>query len=232
MSWIEHTYPDTSALVTQVSHIFEEAARQAIAQRGCAFFSLAGGRTPLPIYAHLASAGLNGPLLALPGDDRCVPHDHPACNWRNLRDAFYTDPQIQVQPLTTVDGASEASLTQSQHFLAQHPEAFDAVLIGMGADGHFASLFPGAANLQQGLARDSGLAVIATTPNPLPPEAPFSRISLTLPRLLHAREVHVVVTGQDKYNILQQAKQNASAPYPIATLLHASPTPTHIHWSP
>ena len=136
-----------------------------------------------------------------------------------------------LEPVTAVDGDIDASLAQARSLLATHPQPFDAVLLGMGADGHFASLFPGAANLADGLALDSGADAIATLPDPLPPEAPFARISLTLPRLLRARAVHLVASGHDKRAILRRAQQEPQAPYPVATLLHA-PASIHIHWSP
>jgi 6-phosphogluconolactonase len=244
MGWIERDYADAATLIAGVTAEFEAACREAIAARGAAFLALAGGRTPLPVYAHLANAQLGGSITAIPTDERCVPHDHPACNLRNLRDAFALARQsreggnddalsahIDVQPLTAIDGDIEASLTQTRAWLAAHPEPFDAVLLGMGADGHFASLFPGAANLADGLVMDSGCGAIATLPDPLPPEAPFARISLTLPRLLRARAVHLVVTGHDKRSVLRRAQQDPHAPYPVASLLHAG-SPIHIHWSP
>lgn len=233
MPWVEHDYPDVATLVAQVSAQFERVCREAIAARGRALLSLAGGRTPLPVYAHLASAALGGDIIALPGDERCVPHTHAACNLRNLRAAFSADPAITVQPLTSADGDVAASLALACNWLTAHPEPFDAALIGMGGDGHFASLFPGAANVADGLALNSGIDAIATTPKPLPPEAPFARISLTLPRLLRAGAIHLVVTGEDKRRVLREAQNNPQALYPVATLLHAAhATPIHIHWSP
>ena len=282
MGWIEHDYPDAQTLVARVSATLEATCRQALAARSHAVLALAGGRTPLPVYAHLANAGLAGRILALPTDERCVPHDHPACNLRNLREAFdnaalalvrhsrvggnpasdlsrqqqeldsrlrgnddqspygndgalsrHADTGIDVHPLTTAEGDVDASLALARTWLAAHPQPFDAVLLGMGADGHFASLFPGAANLAEGLAPHSGADAIATLPDPLPPEAPFARISLTLPRLLHAGDVHLVVGGQDKRAVLRRAQQDPHAPFPVAALLHAAQAhPIHIHWSP
>ncbi|MDE2408280.1 MAG: 6-phosphogluconolactonase [Xanthomonadaceae bacterium] len=233
MGWIEHDYPDTQALIASVSTSLEAVCRAALSARSHAFLSLAGGRTPLPVYAHLAGALLGGRIDVVPTDERCVPHDHPACNLRNLRAAFALDARFDVSPLTTAEGDGEGSLALARTWLAAHPQPFDAVLLGMGADGHFASLFPGAANVQDGLAPDSGVDAIATLPDPLPPEAPFPRISLTLPRLLHAQEVHLVVTGHDKRRVLRQAQQDPQSPHPVAALLQAAQAhPIHIHWSP
>ncbi len=238
MPWIEHDHADVGALIGHVADAFVDACRTAINARGQAWLALAGGRTPLPVYARLAEVGLGGVVSAIPTDERCVPHDHPACNLRALREAFAADPNIVANALTREDGDEAGSLAQARSLLALNPQPFDAVLLGMGADGHFASLFPGAANLGEGLCMDSGVAAIATLPHPLPAEAPFSRISLTLPRLLYARDVHLVVTGEDKRRVLRQAQRdNAGSAilaghFPVAALLHAPGHHIHIHWSP
>ncbi|MBP9697257.1 MAG: 6-phosphogluconolactonase, partial [Thermomonas sp.] len=99
-------------------------------------------------------------------------------------------------------------------------------------DGHFASLFPGAANLAEGLAMESGIDAIATLPEPLPAEAPFARISLTLPRLLRARTILLVATGEDKRRVLRQARQQDRGGHPVAALLHARDHRVQVHWSP
>lgn len=226
MGWIEHDYPDAGAQIAQVADAFDDACAEAIRARGSAWLALAGGRTPLPVYARLAASAYARRIIAIPTDERCVPHEHPNCNLRALRDAF-GESGIETLPLTGADGLPEMAP------LAAHARMFDAVLLGMGADGHFASLFPGAANLADGLALDSGLEAIATLPDPLPPEAPFARVSLTLPRLLHARQVHLVVTGEDKRRVLRQAQQqDGGHGYPVAALLHARDHHVRIHWSP
>jgi 6-phosphogluconolactonase len=167
-----------------------------------------------------------------------VPHAHPACNLRALREAVAASPAIVANGLTVEDGDEAASLRQAQALLALNAQPFDAVLLGMGADGHFASLFPGAASLAEGLAMEGGIAAIATLPDPLPPEAPFARISLTLPRLLHARTILLVVTGEDKRRVLRQAQQQDhgdaafAGSVPVAALLHARDHRVQIHWSP
>ena len=232
MPWIGHDHADVGALVAHVTEVFVDACREAIHARGQAWLALAGGRTPLPVYARLAEVGLGGGVSAIPTDERCVPHEHPACNLRALREAFAADANIVGNPLTREDGDVDASLAQARALLAVNPQPFDAVLLGMGADGHFASLFPGAANLAEGLATESGIDALATLPDPLPPEAPFARISLTLPRLLHAKQIHLVVTGADKRAVLRHAQAHPDSAFPVDALLHAPGHHVHIHLSP
>ncbi len=235
MSPNEHarSYADAARLLEAVGDALEQACRSAIRARGAAWLALAGGRTPLPVYARLARTAFDGRIDALPTDERCVPHDHPACNLRQLRTAFGDSPAMRLHPITRADGDVAASLALAQATLAERPGDFDAVLLGMGADGHIASLFPGAANLAQGMAPGSGIDALATVPDPLPPEAPFARISLTLPRLLRAREIHLVVTGEEKRAVLQRVLREPQGGLPVCGLLQApSPPPIHIHWSP
>lgn len=233
MGWVEHEHAGTDALVERVAQELRDTCDEAIRARGAAWLALAGGRTPLPIYARLATSYFAGGINAIPTDERCVPHVHPACNLRALRAAFAGNAAISAVGITREDGDEAASLAQARRLLAVNAQPFDFVLLGMGGDGHFASLFPGAANLDEGLATGSGLDAIATLPDPLPPEAPFARISLTLPRLLHARTIHLVVTGEDKRRVLRQAQQqDKGTGYPVAELLHARDHRLQIHWSP
>lgn len=233
MPWIEHDYASSEALVTQLVDVLAHACNRASGEARSAWLALAGGRTPLPIYAALATALPSTSMTVVTTDERCVPHSHPASNATALRTSFAAHPGIVVNPLTREDGDERASLKQTLAMLALNPQPFDAVLLGMGTDGHFASLFPGAANLAEGLALDSHRDAIATLPEPLPPEAPFARISLSLPRLLHAREVHLVVTGAEKRRVLRQVQHEGlvGSPYPVAALLNARDHRVQVHWS-
>lgn len=238
MPWIEHDHASKDALVAHVVDALVDACSKASRRQQPAWLALAGGHTPLPIYAALAKALPDASMTLVPTDERCVPHVHPACNAGALRAAFAGHAGTVVNPLTREDGDEAASIAQARALLAVNAQPFDAVLLGMGADGHFASLFPGAANLDSGLKLETGLDAISTLPDPLPADAPFARISLTLPRLLHARSIHLVITGDAKRLVMRRAQQAGHDPHlhPVAALLQAREprlhAPVQIHWSP
>ncbi len=235
MAWVEHHYTDRDALTHAVADILRAECAKALDARGSAALALAGGSTPFPIYRALAAAPLDwSRATILPGDDRCVAHDHPASNLRALREAFTATSGLRILPLTAEDGDPVASLAVARAALAPlHAVALDAVMLGMGEDAHTASLFPGVAALPAALAADAAEDAFAIVPDPLPPEAPFPRITLGLARLLRARSLHLLVTGARKREVLRAA-QAAYDPLrmPISAVLHAPDTTVHIHWSP
>lgn len=139
--------------------------------------TIPGGATPFPILAELAKLDLPFARLAVwPGDDRIVPEDHPASNVGRIRAA--------LAPL----GARIVALTEDAT-----PPHFALTWLGMGADGHIASLFP-----NTDPRADDPLAIRRLTPDPLPPEAPFDRLSLTIPALLNSDALLFVIRGPDK----------------------------------
>ena len=176
----------------------------ALASRdGPVTITVPGGSTPFPIIAKLLEADLDwSRLVVWPGDDRIVPEDHEASNTGKLRALF--------EPA----GAEVVTLS----IMEQVPH-FDLAWLGMGADGHIASLFP---NTDPQL--DEPRRIIRLTPDPLPPEAPFDRISLTLPSLLNSGEIAFVIRGQDKRDVFDQAAAGNSD-LPVARLLAGAKQP-------
>lgn len=172
--------------------------------------ALPGGSTPFPILAQLADRDIEwGRILAYPTDDRLVPADHPASNTGKLRHL--------LEPLgARVCGLDEvAPLSEPVPGGATLP-SFALVWLGMGADGHVASLFP---NINPRV--DDSQWIRRLTPDPLPPEAPFDRITLTIPALLNAEELLFVMRGADKRRVLDAAMVGASD-LPVARLLGAA----------
>ena len=233
MGWSEYAYRDGAKLAAALCEGLRAQIEEALAARGPAVLALAGGRTPLPIYAQLAQAALEwGRVTLLPTDERCVPHGHPACNLNALQDAFAPAAGVHWLSLSVPDGDPARSEAQAREALRACTEPFDAVLLGMGNDLHTASLFPAAAQLAAGLAPDAPDALRVDPPS-LPPEAPYPRISLSAARIKRARAVHLVIQGEAKLEALRRAQHlHDVLTAPIAAFLHADDLRLHIHWSP
>ena len=165
--------------------------------------AIPGGSTPFPILAELAGHALDWPRLCIwPTDDRLVPEDQPASNVGRIRAALE---QLGARVTALSTGAV--------------PPHFALVWLGMGEDGHIASLFP---NTNPRL--DDPLPVRQLTPDPLPPEAPFVRLSLTMPALLDCGELLFVIRGEAKRALFAAAMQREND-LPVARLLGAAHQP-------
>lgn len=178
-------------------------AERFAAGEGPVTITVPGGSTPFPIIGHLLGRALAWERLVVwPNDDRAVPEDHPASNTGKLRALF--------------DRAGAEVVTLSE--MEQVPR-FALAWLGMGADGHIASLFP-----NTDPRADDPRRIVRLTPDPLPPEAPFDRISLTIPALLASDEMAFVIRGADKRAVLDSALSGESD-LPVARLLAAATQP-------
>lgn len=165
--------------------------------------SVPGGSTPFPILAELAHAPLDWSRIAVwPGDDRIVEESHAASNVGRIR-ALLEPAGARIVPL-----AEDAQ-----------PPHFALVWLGMGGDGHVASLFPNTDPRADDVARLRRL-----TPDPLPPEAPFDRLSLTMPALLDSDRLLFVIRGADKRALFEEAGAGGND-LPVARLLAAARQP-------
>lgn len=179
---------------------FAARLRAALAVSPTIAVTVPGGSTPFPIFDRLANEDLPwGRVAVWPGDDRIVAEDHPASNVGKIR--------ARLEPA----GARIVPLTED----AQPPH-FAIAWLGMGGDGHVASLFP---NTDPRI--DDPQAVRRLTPDPLPPEAPFDRLSLTIPALLDSDELVFVIRGADKRAIFEAATRGEHD-LPVARLLGAA----------
>jgi 6-phosphogluconolactonase len=162
-----------------------------------------GGSTPFPILSALAGRPLDWRRVTVwPTDDRLVPENHPASNVGKIR-ALLEPAGAEVVALTTMEEVPRFALAW----------------LGMGTDGHIASLFP-SANPRA----DDPERMRRLTPDPLPPEAPFDRITLTLPALLDSGELLFVIRGADKRALFEAAARGAND-LPVARLLAAARRP-------
>ena len=159
-----------------------------------------GGSTPFPILERLAAMPLDWPRVTVwPGDDRMVPEDHPASNTGKVR-AIMEPAGAEVVALTVMEEVPHFALAW----------------LGMGGDGHIASLFPSADPRA-----DDPQRIRCLTPDPLPPEAPFDRITLTIPALLNSDELMFVIRGSEKRAVFEAAARGEND-LPVARLLGAA----------
>ncbi len=188
---------DNAAIAAWLETFLAEALART---EGVVAITIPGGSTPFPILAALAGSTLDWSRIAVwPGDDRIVPEDHPASNVGRIRAA--------LEPL----GAAVVALTEDAR-----PPHFALTWLGMGGDGHIASLFP-----NTDPRADAPQPVLRLTPDPLPPEAPFDRLSLTIPALLDSDAVLFVIRGDDK-RALFEAALRGEHDLPVARLLKAA----------
>lgn len=171
-------------------------------------FALPGGSTPLPYFADIAALPLGWDRVTLiPGDERQVPHDDPLSNFGALSRAF---------------AETDAVLTPLSEGMAVPP--LDLVWLGVGMDGHVASIFPSV-----NPARDVETGVIAVTPDPLPAEAPVPRLSLSLATMAAADKIVLLIKGDAKRRALDAALSGGTLP--VARLLRMAQGTVTIFWS-
>jgi 6-phosphogluconolactonase len=164
--------------------------------------ALAGGRTPQRAYERLAEIEGSWKHVHLwLGDERCVPEDHPDSNARMVRESLYAQPRAEppsLHALPSPEVPEDAAWLYGLQLHAAVPqETFDIVLLGMGPDGHTASLFPGHPVL--------GVRVAPCAPVRESPKPPPERVTLTLPVLRRARFTLLLVTGAEKRAPLARA---------------------------
>lgn len=206
--------------------------RQAIAIRGRASMVVSGGTTPVALYSLLARQALDWSRVELTlADERWVPPADAASNEGLVRRTLLQGAAAPARFLPLKNAASSPCLGQaaSERLLRALPERLDLVLLGMGEDGHTASLFPGAAELEWALHPDPRRACAAITP----PGAPWSRLTLTLPRLLAAREIILQLYGATKWTVLQRALEPGPVEQmPVRALFRQRQVPVRVYWAP
>lgn len=188
----------------QIADWLAQRLQQLLESRaGPVTITVPGGSTPFPIMERLMERGVSmNRLVIWPNDDRAVPEDHEASNTGKIR------------RLLEPAGAEVVTLS----IMEQVPR-FNLAWLGMGGDGHIASLFP---NTDPQV--DDEQRIRRITPDPLPPEAPFDRITLTLPALLNSDELVFVIKGEAKRAVFDAAARHEND-LPVARLLAAATQP-------
>jgi 6-phosphogluconolactonase len=213
-------FADPDALADAAADAIEAALQGALDARGRASLVGTGGRSPGPVYDRLARADLDWAHVAVTlSDERHVDTDSPNSNARLLRERLFQGPAAQAQYLPLTDYA-EGVLRKLL--------PFDAVMLGMGEDGHIASLIPGSPVLDQAMDSD-GAALTAESPQGFG-SPPVARITLTLSALLQSRAIFLLIAGEAKRQVIARAE--AGADLPVRAILRQARAPVRIFWAP
>lgn len=203
-----------------------DALRQAIASRGKATLVVSGGRSPVPFFEALAQQVLPwAQVLVSLADERWVPVNHAGSNEALVRRHLLRGPAAEARFLSLyqVAGSLEQAAELADEAVAELTP-IDVLVLGMGDDGHTASLFPHSPNLYQALQPDCARRVLPM----LAPSEPAQRLTLTLPVLASARMPLLAIQGQAKLNTLSAALLPGEiAQLPIRAFLNS---PLEIHW--
>lgn len=224
-------FDDPAAMAHAAAALFARHARQAVHARGRFAVALSGGHTPTHTYELLSREPYRDqiPWNAVHvfwGDERCVPADDPRSNQRMARRALLDHVPIPPENIHPIDGnlppedAAQEYESELREFAQQNVGFLDLALLGLGTDGHTASLFPGDSALN---ASQRWACAVASTPTRL------ARVTLTLLPLNHARQIVFLVSGSSKADILrriiEEPANNKSLP-----ALHIQPTSGEALW--
>jgi 6-phosphogluconolactonase len=226
-----HTFDDRSDLEEALEKLVVDQLAEGIRARGMAMLAISGGSTPRALLTRLAGAALAwDKVFVTLVDERWVDPRHEDSNERMVREVLLSGPAAAARfiSLSTDDAHPSAALEEIEDRL-QLFDTFDCVLLGMGADGHFASLFPGAEALREGLDLSVDRACIAV----VPPEAPYPRMSMTLRRIVDTRRLILHITGDEKLAVLGRARElHDPDELPIAAVLEVTQPAVQIYWAP
>jgi len=222
---------DLAALSRRAAEQFVSLARAAIAARGRFSVALSGGSTPKALYSLLATAEFSAQLdwrqiHLFFGDERCVAPDHAESNYRMVAESLLEKIAIPADNVHRMAGeiepqvAAAAYAEQLSRFFGaseNHPPRFDLVFLGLGEDGHMASLFPNSSALNE-------TAWVAAT---YVEKLASHRLTLTLPVLNNAEQICFLIAGQSKAAVVKALLSASARDYPAA---HIAPLTGGLRW--
>lgn len=202
----------------------------AIKQNDTASLVVSGGRTPARLFNALSTADLDWSKVFITlADERWVDGDNDASNAKMVRAQLLINKAASANfiDLKTRHENAEDAVRECTDNLSVMRRPFDVLILGMGEDGHTASLFPCSAQIKDGLNLDSGKIFIAVQPT----TAPNQRMSLTLPALLNSQNIFVHLTGESKKQVLKDAMSgNDEAAKPISAVVNNASV--ELIWAP
>ena len=228
--WWEYDSLDelADAVAGDVGFIIDSA----IEARNASLIAVPGGKTGPAIFPKLAAQKLPWKRVTIiPTDDRLVPMDSDQSNVREIARAFLPL-GARVVPIATEIADYKLAGNSADARLQDLPWPPDLMWLGMGEDGHTASIFAGP-DMQDALDAPTERRAVGVMPEPMPSGAPVARVTLTRASILSARTVLITITGTKKRELLEQAiADGQSSKLPIGRVLAEAEQPIDVHWAP
>jgi len=229
---VNHLHGDRKTLFKNLADRVATYLQAALKKRERVSLVVPGGSTPVPLFEELSKRDLDWSRVVVTlGDERWVPVDDSSSNERLLRETL-----LQNKAKATIlvglkndHEDPESGMADTARALEKVPRPFDVVILGMGEDGHTASLFPHAENLARALDPNFDLPCCAIRAQ----GAAQPRITLTAPALLACRELILLCTGQAKREVLAEVlKAGVVEDMPVRAILQQHEIPVSIYWAP
>lgn len=228
-----HSFTGCHAQALALAERVAERLRSGIAERGHALIAVSGGSTPKDFFSQLAQQKLDWARVQVTlVDERWVPESDPRSNAQLVKSILLQHDAAAASfvPLYSDTATPEQGLAATTARIDALALPFDAVVLGMGDDGHTASFFPGGDHLAQALDLDGKARVLSMRA----PDAGEPRITLSLPTLLETRALYLLVTGEKKRDLLADARLGlgAAQDYPVRAVLTQTRVPVAVYWCP
>ena len=229
-------YKDAETMAESLAARISGGLKKAIELRGKAGLIVSGGSTPLALFDCLAQTDIPWDKVTITlADERVVDDVHADSNARLVRSRLLQAYAGDAHFISLLDHnlPPDDRLADTQKRLRAFPWPSVFTVLGMGNDGHTASLFPGADDLAKALDMKTLDRARVLSPRPLPVEAPYQRITLTLPTLLESSHILLMIKGSDKRHTYEAALSGSSiADMPVRAILHQNQVPVETHWAP
>ena len=225
-------FSDIEVLSRALADQIAASLKTAIAARGLASLVVSGGKSPTKLFEMLRTQELDWSRVCIAlADERWVDPSDPASNEKLVRDVLLKGSAAAARFLGLKNGAPTPDIgaVSAWETFARVPRPFDTVVLGMGDDGHTASLFPGSPNLLSAL----NPAAVPGCVGMRAPVAPQPRLSLNLSALLDARRIVLLITGDAKWRTyLAAGAEGAVQDMPVRAVLCQTRSPVEVLWSP
>lgn len=227
-----HGFKDPYKLAGDLAEHTALLLDSAIMEKRKASLVISGGSTPVPFFEALSLQEIDWQKVTITlADERWVPPSNPASNEGLVRQHLLKMRAAEAKFVGLYTGAITAGDGEKlcAHLISKIGQPFDVLVLGMGVDGHTASLFPGATNLQRATDMKSGKVCVPIAPL----TAPHERMTLTLPSLIRSKHILLHITGMKKLKVFEKAMgQGAVEEMPIRYFFTRTSSPLKAYWAP